>query len=921
MFVPLAAVVLLQVLGFANSQGGCGETCPPLNYGTPVPSLCEGDLAENYTNIDRVYETCHPTVGDTFMFRDFMGAGRVTVVSNFYIGCNAGRRETGVFTHVAQRYYQQYGDRTNFVTSLKGGTNCERWAGIWQLDAITLFPDSGIVPREVPLTVLDQDSALRDDFFTAPFPHPSYVILDGDLKVRHKIVGPCCGFESFFDCVADTARGLEQTLTRYIDAILAEPVVESGMEAPPAEPMVPDPAPGDEPATADSQCTWSDWSECSVTCGDGIQFRWSTGECEGAPVVTQPCSMAPCVEDAAQCVPEFGATHEVVTVASGFDGPRDLAFHPTPGFHLGNFSEGRPFYPDEGEEAWIVNALNHSVSIVASLGSPRQTTISRRDRGYYHYMINATALAFNMVSDSGRSSDRDSFNYWAVCNDDMNTYLGLKEPNNFMGPTLYNSAPRNRNIVNRLGEECEPDEECFFLHADMLHEAPGCIGMAHDPELRTTYGNVYWLFDTTGNQENGQLVRFDFQQPHGPGSMDHSIAAVRRFPDVQLTRGDPGVHAGMIVHPVTRELFISVPGENKVIAVHADSGAYARTARQEYPIFSSRLPSFEYSIWECPEQRDFATDIDTPTGLAISPDGERLFVAERATGIIHAFEIKSGSKLFGIATGYSTIGGMEFSPTSQVLHFVDEATNTLNAVRPNSTCASPVPSRVNPSFDSMATTAQETLGRDFSLYRDYECVVDALIPDAIYFDQVHDDTGYASNDTNVQSNMTGMDASAALLADRFDCEYDSELNFDALLLGGYFCHQCLPSGGAECDPGGRCANVQWDGYTCDNEFLVVQDPSTDAVMLTYPDHSPVDMQSVMLKPGVTYRFTVKGDITACLYDSPDPAANPIESGCMTKGPLLTSIDAGSSRTFDQGVYLRADGELIMLPVEQRRLRS
>ena len=96
---------------------------------------------------------------------------------------------------------------------------------------------------------------------------------------------------------------------------------------------------------------------------------------------------------------------------------------------MGNYSEGRSFYPDEGEEAWVVNGLNHSVSIVASLGSPMQTTISRRDRGYYHYMINATALAFNMVTDSGRSPDRDSFNYWAVCNDNTNNYLGFKEPN------------------------------------------------------------------------------------------------------------------------------------------------------------------------------------------------------------------------------------------------------------------------------------------------------------------------------------------------------------------------------------------------------------------------------------------------------------------------------------------------------------
>ena len=39
----------------------------------------------------------------------------------------------------------------------------------------------------------DTDSILRDLLFTPPFPEPSYVVLDGNLEVRHKITGPCCG--------------------------------------------------------------------------------------------------------------------------------------------------------------------------------------------------------------------------------------------------------------------------------------------------------------------------------------------------------------------------------------------------------------------------------------------------------------------------------------------------------------------------------------------------------------------------------------------------------------------------------------------------------------------------------------------------------------------------------------------------------
>lgn len=165
------------------------------------------------------------------------------------------------------------------------------------------------------------DSALRDDFFTAPFGHPSYVILDGNLKVRHKIIGPCCGYEDYYACSADTARSLEPILVDYIDAILDEEVVSSGFEEP-------DPASAPEtsqtPQSDNEDCVFSSWSDCSVTCGEGIQFRWRTteGDC-GEPVKTRRCSLEDC--DPADCIGEFGATWEVKTVADGFDGPRDVA--------------------------------------------------------------------------------------------------------------------------------------------------------------------------------------------------------------------------------------------------------------------------------------------------------------------------------------------------------------------------------------------------------------------------------------------------------------------------------------------------------------------------------------------------------------------------------------------------------------------
>ena len=86
----LLVIFLIALVDVVKGQG-CANTCPPINFGTPVPSLCEGDLAaESSANIDKEYTVCHPTP-DTFRFTDFLGAGRVTVLSNVYIGCNAVR--------------------------------------------------------------------------------------------------------------------------------------------------------------------------------------------------------------------------------------------------------------------------------------------------------------------------------------------------------------------------------------------------------------------------------------------------------------------------------------------------------------------------------------------------------------------------------------------------------------------------------------------------------------------------------------------------------------------------------------------------------------------------------------------------------------------------------------------------------------
>ena len=102
------------------------------------------------------------------------------MIGNYYTGCNVSRRESGVFAHVVQRFYNKYGNRVTFIQSVKGGGICSQWAKLYQNDAVNLYPNSNVVPKEIPLLVYDYNYVLQDDFFTTLFGHPSYVILDGE---------------------------------------------------------------------------------------------------------------------------------------------------------------------------------------------------------------------------------------------------------------------------------------------------------------------------------------------------------------------------------------------------------------------------------------------------------------------------------------------------------------------------------------------------------------------------------------------------------------------------------------------------------------------------------------------------------------------------------------------------------------------
>jgi sugar lactone lactonase YvrE len=461
------------------------------------------------------------------------------------------------------------------------------------------------------------------------------------------------------------------------------------------------------------------------------------------------------------CVLASGLSHHVELVATGNNGlhtPRDLAFSPT---HI--------------ELLWVANNATDSLTLINTTAGPN-SAVALEDRAPFHYMDQISALAF---APNG---------FFATCQDSRNTYDGRQSANDFMGPTLYDGSFSE--LVNSRAQPCDltdPHTTCFFTHFDMLHETPQCKGIAHDHETVTPFGNVYWVFDGHDNM----LVRYDFQEPHGPGSLDHSRASIRRFEDVVLTPV-PGLPSHLMMDPSERVIYIADTGTGRVLRVDPDSGRFLRNARWNYTIYSSMASTFEYSIYTCTRQDVFASGLHQPVGLHV--DANFVYVSEYATSRIVVFDKSSGARVSHIDTGAVGLLGIAMDARGQ-LWFADGTNSTVGKIVVDTPCAAMHstahgPSRLSwaPNISCDVQPLQQT-ATDTARWHD------------LAFLNTHDANSFPPNYPANYSNMT---------VDQCDL-----VNFDILLMEGYICHICLPD---PCRNGGRCVHhsgtYTMGGFSC-----------------------------------------------------------------------------------------------------------
>mmetsp|Transcript_35125 Transcript_35125/g.92209 ORF Transcript_35125/g.92209 Transcript_35125/m.92209 type:complete len:740 (-) Transcript_35125:30-2249(-) len=569
----------------------------------------------------------------------------------------------------------------------------------------------------------------------------------------------------------------------------------------------------------------------------------------GSPPPTPPApppSPAPPPLIVHNCAAAFGTTPVVETInlpKDTLDNARALDFNPA--------LAGELWLADAGRSSLARIRLSEQTLAGASTEVGLSEVTLVKDRAEYHYLPEISSIAF------------DPLGQFATCQESANTYKGQMLANFFMGPTMYDT--RERGWANSKQEACIEGDTCFLIHVDMLHEAPLCMGIVHDnaPEWRhplngAAYRNVYWAV----GGGDGQLLRFDFQSDHGPGSMDHSLAEVRRYSGLRLTRVD-GVPSQLAIDESTRELFVADSGGDRVVRVLLESGSYARDAKLNtsthaaYSVYSSPEPQFTYSVWDGLQFDTFAA-VSRPSGIAVSPT--TVYVGSYSDGTIHAFLRSNGHQLQVISalvlpntltgltleTNYTDAEGTLYFTAGAQLKRVRvpslDGSACMSGMAHDDGCADGIRNGEESgvdcggrlcarcavgqvcSADSDCATSNCTTAGLCGVAEVFEHSpehLEAYLNSAFYQQSflhhgIHRDTMGASylNPYPIMEPdfCDEVGNPNATLGRGPDC---NTIDYDALLLGGCFCHPCLLAVENSCQNAGVCRNYNNRGYTCD----------------------------------------------------------------------------------------------------------
>lgn len=306
------------------------------------------------------------------------------------------------------------------------------------------------------------------------------------------------------------------------------------------------------------------------------------------------------------------------------------------------------FFPILGKnELWVVNerveSSGGSTLTIYDAGTPDQNFLHREDGNAWHFMSLPSGIAFS-----------DNFNFA--------TSTGVKDANHsggiFTGPALWTSDPAI--YAQPSGGNGS--------HLDMLHGSPYCMGIASES------ANAFWVFD--GWDET--IVRYDFQNDHGPGNDDHADGIVRRYAEISVKR-DGNIPNHLVLDKTTGWLYAVDNGNNRVIRLDIHSGEVVKAL----PLINE--PLAEHSemgnvTWEI-----IIDSLDRPCGIELI--GNRLLVGEYQTGEIIVYDLENNlAELGRISTGQAGLTGIKIGPDGSIW-YTNRLQNTLIRLEPGEVTA------------------------------------------------------------------------------------------------------------------------------------------------------------------------------------------------------------------------------------------
>ncbi len=304
-----------------------------------------------------------------------------------------------------------------------------------------------------------------------------------------------------------------------------------------------------------------------------------------------------------------------------------LAFNPTIEGELWvalrQFPSGLPCTMDDERGC---AALPGVMAVVSDATSAAPEAVVKQDGNAWHFMRRPTAIAWGEGQLFGSCGEALTDNY-----EDVDIP--------YAGPVLWSSDPGVFGV--------KPTAEQNGTHLDMLHETPYCMGIAHEA------GNAFWVF----NGQAGSLDRVDFHAPHAIGGEDHDDGEVHRYVAGELLRvAEVPSH---VAYDSERGLvYVADTGHGRVVSIDP-STASAGAAIDVWETLQASGAMDGATVRELVPPGT----LQQPSGIAWDGAGQRLYVTDHATSLVHVFDA-AGEPLqsFDTALPSGSLAGIALGP-------------------------------------------------------------------------------------------------------------------------------------------------------------------------------------------------------------------------------------------------------------------